>query len=127
TNSVGIANVPYTWDVTSAITNARAAPGPTTTNGFLFRYNISSLPKDSVIFGSSENVAGNGPKLVVVYAGGVGTTTRLTVSPYKLIGSQNSLPTVDVTMQVTVVANPTNLTVTPPANLTLVASAGATA
>ena len=80
-----------------------------------------------MIFGSSENVAGNGPKLVVTYSAGIGTTTRITVSPYKLIGSQTSLPTVDVTMQVTVLGNPTNLTVTPPANLTVLASAGATA
>jgi len=127
TNSVGTANGPYTWDVTSAIALARSAPGPTTTNGFLFRYNMSKLLNDTVIFGSSENVAGNGPKLVVIYSAGIGTTTRITVDPYKLIGSQNSLPTVDVLMQVTVFANPTNLTVTPPANLTVVSSAGATA
>src|SRR5262249_9469159 len=78
------------------------------------------------IFASSENVT-NGPKLVMVYSTGIGTTTRLKVSPYRLIGSQSSLPTVDVTMLVTVTGNRTNLTVTPPAILTVSASAGASA
>ena len=71
TNSVGTANGLYTWNVTSAIASARAAPGPTTTNGFLLRYNIARLPNDNVIFGSSENSAGNGPKLTVIFAGGI--------------------------------------------------------
>jgi uncharacterized repeat protein (TIGR01451 family) len=127
TNSVGTGNGPYTWDVTRAITNAIATRNATTTNGFLLRYNIAKLPNDSVIFGSSENAAGNGPALAVVYSSGISTTTRLTTSPYRLIGSHSSLPTVTVTMQVTVNGNSTNLTVTPPGSLTVNGSAGATA
>jgi uncharacterized repeat protein (TIGR01451 family) len=127
TNIVGTANVPYTWDVTRAISNAVAAPNAATTNGFLLRYNMSRLPNDSLIFGSSENAAGNGPKLVLVYAVGLNTITRITTSPYRLIGSQSALPTIDVTMQVTVIGNQTNLTVTPPVNLTIAASGGAIA
>ncbi|HXI69439.1 MAG TPA: Ig-like domain-containing protein [Verrucomicrobiae bacterium] len=126
TNSVGTANGSYTWNVTGAISNSLVAPGAAATNGFLLRYNIAKLPNDTVIFGSSENAAGNGPKLVVVSASGIATTTRITTSPYLMIGSQASLPTVDVTMQVTVIGNPTNLTVTAPTNLAVVATAGAT-
>ena len=127
TNVVTTANGTYSWDVSAATASAVATPGAATTNGFLLRYNIATLPNDDVIFGSSEGAATNAPKLVVTYRVGIGTFTRLTVSPYKLIGSQSSLPTVDVTMQVTTAGNPTNLTVTPPANLTVIATAGATA
>jgi len=75
---------------------------------------------------AAKTLPATGPKLVVVYSSGQSTTTRLTTSPYQMIGSQASLPTVDVTMQVTVFGNPTNLTVTAPANLTVVATGGAT-
>src|SRR6185369_5978931 len=67
TNSIGTNNnVTYTWNVTTAISSAVSTPGASTTNGFLVHYVGSPLPNDSVNFGSSENVAGNGPKLVVI-------------------------------------------------------------